>query len=119
MNRNTKLSKKVIVKSPTEVIDLTSSIKTTLRKTIPKSLKRQVWETYIGHNYSGICTTGCGKIIDVFDFECGHILSVKNGGENCIENLKPICSLCNKSMGTQDLNEFALKYYKHDHMEII
>ena len=33
------------------------------------------------------------------NFECGHVQSGVNGGDDKIQNLRPICSLCNKSMG--------------------
>ena len=45
------------------------------------------------------------------NFECGHIVSVKEGGETNIENLLPICSSCNKSMGTENLMVFKKKYF--------
>ncbi len=119
MSSKTRSPKKKGVKPINEVIDLTTIKPNTSRKSIPKPLRRQVWDYYMGQNYSGKCKTGCGKIIDVFDYECGHVVSVKNGGGNILDNLKPICSSCNKSMGTQNLIEFGLVYYKYDPMEMV
>lgn len=101
------------------VIDLTiDSEEKYERKTIPKPLKQKMWETYVGKNYDSHCFAGCGRTIDVFNFECGHILSIKNGGTNTIANLKPVCSLCNKSMGTQNLVEFGKKYFDYHPMDL-
>ena len=41
-----------------------------------------------------------------FLFEVGHVVSVHNNGDLSIENLRPICSLCNKSMSTRNMLEF-------------
>lgn len=88
------------------------------RKTIPKSLKDKVWEAYNGKVYYAICRAGCGKMLNVNDYECGHVISVKNGGTNQLKNLRPICSKCNKSMGTQNLETFAETYHDFYSMDI-
>ena len=83
-----------------------------LRKSIPKSLRNQVWNKCIGKEKgTGECGV-CKNEIDSKNFECGHIISVKDKGETNESNLIPICSMCNKSMGTQNLNEFKEKYFK-------
>ena len=84
-----------------------------IRKSIPKSLKILVWDKNIGKEKGiGECDV-CKSEIDSKAFECGHIISVKEGGGTDIENLLPICSSCNKSMGTQNLHEFKEKYFKN------
>ena len=81
------------------------------RKTIPKPLKTLVWNKYIGEEYGiGKCDV-CGSELKVSNFDCGHIISVKDGGEDIIHNLSPICRSCNLSMGTGDLNEFKERYF--------
>jgi hypothetical protein len=81
------------------------------RKTIPKSLKTLVWNKYIGEeNGIGKCNV-CGSELKVSNFDCGHIISVKEGGEDIIHNLAPICRTCNLSMGTENLNEFKERYF--------
>ena len=82
-----------------------------LRKSIPKTLRNKVWDTTIGKEKGvGDCFV-CNTNIDSKNFECGHIISVKEGGETTLENLKPICGCCNKSMGIQNLIEFKEKYF--------
>ena len=77
------------------------------KKTIPKPLKIKVWNTYIGENI-GKAKCLCCKHIDITQliFECGHIIAEANGGEISLNNLRPICSTCNKSMRTLNMNEF-------------
>lgn len=75
--------------------------------TISKALKVSVWNTYIGEEV-GKSKCYCCNITDITQskFHCGHVVAKKNGGDNSIENLKPICELCNKSMKTKNLEEF-------------
>ena len=44
-------------------------------------------------------------------WECGHIISEINGGNLSIENLRPICSGCNKSIATTNMIEYINKNY--------
>ena len=39
-------------------------------------------------------------------WECGHIKPESKGGTLSLNNLKPICSTCNKCMGNMPFNEF-------------
>jgi len=81
------------------------------RKTIPLALRRSVWNKYIGEEI-GKTLCMCCKISDIsqMTFSCGHIVSVYNGGDINLENLKPICVSCNSSMGTQNMDEFIQNY---------
>ena len=46
-----------------------------------------------------------------FNFEAGHIIPESKGGSTHIENLLPICSPCNKSMGNRfTIHEFSKKF---------
>ena len=84
------------------------------RKTIPKAVKNSVWNTYIESNdpnkLIGKCFVGCGCEITIANFELGHVKAYSKGGSDKVENLRPICSTCNKSMGTMNLLEFKEKY---------
>lgn len=81
------------------------------RKNIPKAVKDRLWDITFGPSAGeGECYT-CGAVINSKRFEAGHIISVYNGGKDIIDNLKCICSTCNKSMGTEDMNEFKKKYF--------
>ena len=37
-------------------------------------------------------------------------IPASKGGTETIENLRPICSLCNKTIGSKNMNEFIEKY---------
>ena len=83
------------------------------RSVIPKALKNEVWDNSIGREKGvGNCYC-CNKEIDSKHFECGHIIAVSNGGTNTLPNLKPVCSLCNKSMGSKNMEEFKQNYMSH------
>lgn len=69
---------------------------------IPKALREQVWLKGIGKQYEGKCTTTwCTNIMTVFDFQVGHRVPESKGGATTIDNLTPLCSRCNLSMGSQ------------------
>ena len=88
------------------------------KQKIPKSVRVAVWNTYIGNNIKGKCYVGCGEEITVNNYECGHIISEKNNGEVTIQNLRPICSTCNKSMGTQNMHDFKQLFLHHNQHNI-
>lgn len=79
---------------------------------IPAIIKKLVWNTYIGENI-GKSKCLCCKNIDItqLNFTCGHYISEHNGGKITVENMRPICSSCNLSMGTTNMNEFILNYF--------
>ena len=69
---------------------------------IPKALREQVWLKNMGHQYEHKCLIDwCQNTISVFDFHVGHNIPESHGGKTDITNLKPICSRCNLSMGSQ------------------
>jgi 5-methylcytosine-specific restriction endonuclease McrA len=91
-------------------IDDTKSVKKVDRK-IPATVRNTVWNKYIGTDKKiGNCHCCQFESISFANFECGHVISVKNGGETTIENLRPICPHCNKSMGAMNMEEFMKKY---------
>lgn len=72
------------------------------KKQIPKALREQVWITNLGSVFEAKCVvTWCVNKITVFDFEVGHNLPESKGGATTLENLRPICARCNKSMGNR------------------
>ena len=72
------------------------------KETIPRALREQVWITYIGKNYDAKCIVSwCNNIISTFDFHVGHNIPESIGGSTDINNLRPICSRCNLSMGSR------------------
>ena len=81
------------------------------RKSIPKKVRYDLWIKNCGDGLKSKCYV-CSKGITFENFHCGHIKSVKDGGDNNINNLKPICPGCNYGMGTNNLEEYKKEYYK-------
>ena len=76
------------------------------KKQVPKTLKCKVWDTYIGKEKGiGKCFM-CESEINSKHFECGHIIAERAGGTTKLDNLRPVCSVCNKSIGQKNMLEF-------------
>jgi 5-methylcytosine-specific restriction endonuclease McrA len=82
------------------------------KKAIPKSLKMLVWHTYIGKEV-GLAKCLCckNKEITQMDFDCGHVVAESRGGVTTVNNMRPICAKCNRSMKAMDMNDFIEKYF--------
>jgi hypothetical protein len=81
------------------------------KQAIPKAIKKIVWDTYIGPDIIKHRCLCCKRVvIDNTNFHCGHVISEKDGGTLETGNLRPICSACNHSMGTENMIEFVKKY---------
>jgi len=81
------------------------------KKPIPKAVRKIIWDTYIGPDIIRHRCLCCKRaLIDNMSFDCGHIVSEKDGGTQEITNLRPICSACNNSMGTQNMIEYIKTY---------
>lgn len=48
--------------------------------------------------------------IKLTNFEVGHNVAVSKGGSDELDNLRPLCSACNKSIGTKTIEEVKKKY---------
>jgi 5-methylcytosine-specific restriction endonuclease McrA len=82
----------------------------TRKKKIPLAMREQVWLVYLGDkNFKQKCNVKwCENMITPFTFEVGHNHPESKGGKTCIDNLRPICSKCNKSMGdSYTIDEFS------------
>jgi hypothetical protein len=79
------------------------------KQKIPKALREAVWLQHAGHLFQHKCfTTWCLNTITVFDYQTGHNVPESKGGPTTIDNLIPICSRCNLSMGnTYTFNEWC------------
>ena len=72
------------------------------KQTIPRALREQCWVKNFGKRFQNKCyIKWCSNTIDVFNYHVGHNIPECKGGKLCLENLKPICSRCNHSMGYQ------------------
>ena len=81
------------------------------KQSIPKAIKHLVWNKYIGEeNGNGFCKCCKTTAISQMNFHCGHIKSEFYGGLSTLDNLIPLCGLCNSSMGKMNFNEFIKKH---------
>ena len=82
-------------------------IKKEKKKQISSTMKRVVWNTWIGEDV-GKSKCLCCKITDItqMSFNTGHIIAEANGGKNIVSNMKPICENCNSSMGKTNMDDF-------------
>ncbi len=72
------------------------------KQRIPVALREQVWIKQMGKVFDGKCsTTWCQNTITVFDFQSGHNIPESKGGPTNLDNLIPLCSRCNLSMGNE------------------
>lgn len=81
------------------------------KEKIPAALRNHVWNMYISQTMSvGKCY--CCKLEDISraNFHCGHIIAESKGGKVHIDNLRPLCALCNLSMGKKNMNDFMTEY---------
>merc|ERR1712129_683975 len=87
----------------------------TFRPKILKRLRREVWIKRNGQQLNGTCWC-CARLIEYEQFECGHVISVFNGGPTKLSNLEPICTECNREMGVENMGDFneRLKWSLND-----
>jgi len=79
---------------------------------IPKKIKMEIWNEYIGAD-SGQHPCWCCKttMITQLHFVAGHYISEAQGGKVTVENLRPICAGCNSSMGATNMGEYMERHY--------
>lgn len=87
---------------------------------IPKKLKNDSWDKYIGNN-KGVSICLCCRItqIDSKNFTAGHIISEFNGGKTTIDNIVPICQGCNCSMGVTNMDLFIKEFYPDNYDQFV
>ena len=90
---NTKISKKNTKKNKTK---------------ISKPFRFTLWNTHIGKSIGEVkCIVCMQNSINMMNFECGHINPESKGGELSVENMLPICTLCNRSMGSTHMAKYV------------
>lgn len=91
-------------------------------KRIPQSVKDQTWALWCGKdNMVGRCYCCTTNIRATGENKChyGHWISEKNNGPTIKENLRPICSNCNLSMSSTNMDTFMRQYQPAKYREII
>lgn len=104
------------IHTPSTTLETTSvKAKTTTprpkRKQLPKKVRDLVWKEYFDESIAQHLCLCCKKtMIRMNEFHVGHVVSLHDGGDSSIANLRPICAGCNLSMGTQNMIEFCIQY---------
>ena len=71
------------------------------KKKIPKAIREALWIKHHPSDLRAKCPVPwCPNTITAYDFQAGHRIPESRGGPTTIENLIPICSRCNLSMGS-------------------
>lgn len=70
------------------------------RRKWTKEERKQIFQKYKGH-----CAY-CGLPITIQEMQIDHIVALKRGGPDSIENANPACRMCNKYKDTLTLYDF-------------
>ena len=93
---------------------------TSSKKYIPKKVKNDAWDKYIGKTVAVAPCLCCRRTeIEQKKFTAGHIISEFNGGKVTLDNIVPICDSCNLSMATQNMDEYILEYYPDNYNKFL
>ena len=81
------------------------------RGPLPAALRVAAWNAAFGERAGeGRCAC-CGRAITQQGFECGHVISRHSGGLDTLDNLRPLCTTCNRSMGARNMDEFREAHF--------
>ena len=80
------------------------------KETIPKTVRNCLWINYFGSNREGKCCCCKRETISIGNFHAGHIIAEVNGGKTSLDNMRPICMLCNTSMQRSNMDDFIVRY---------
>lgn len=78
----------------------------TKRMKFNRIFRKSVWTKYHGNYIEDKCI-GCGNKTSLDDVHMAHIVSLKKGGNNTVENILPLCPGCNLSCGTKNAVTFV------------
>ncbi len=80
------------------------------KRRIPAPVREIVWRRDCGDCLDGRCFV-CGQTVSYNNCHMAHVIPVKHGGGDQVDNLRVACQSCNLSMGTQNLYEFKRQYF--------
>lgn len=111
-------SRRNLYKSPPEP-------KTKKRKVFGTPDTARIWNNIYGNEV--ITSKVTCKICQISKFEfsertkwhIGHVIAFSREGPDEIENLRPICSKCNKSMGSKSIMDYCKEKYPDRYEEIM
>lgn len=84
---------------------------TAARGAVPKALREALWNRTFGPEQAvGHCHV-CSRKVTMQDFEAGHVVARARGGHAALDNLRPVCRACNRSMGACDMTEFKDRHF--------
>ncbi len=78
--------------------------------TISKPVRDAVWMRD-HETVKAICPVCKVNDITINTCQCGHAISVFNGGSNEQTNLKSICVQCNQEMGRKNIDDYIKEKY--------
>ena len=85
-----------------------------VKQKIPKKIKVDSWDKWIGEEFGVHNCLCCDRIkIKQSTFQGGHFISEKNGGKISVNNIIPICSGCNSSMGSKNMDNY-IELFEHE-----
>jgi hypothetical protein len=83
-----------------------------IKDKISQNLRQAVWFKEFSSNTEGLCPIiNCTNKIFLNiknGFHCGHIISESNNGLTNIDNLRPLCYVCNLKMGSKNWNDYKI-----------
>jgi len=94
------------------MLDINIGPKPRKRRPIDKNTRDAVWLKYMRNKAEGKCYCCRIRTIHITDFQVGHVKAVAKGGKDNINNLRPICSPCNRGMGTMSIEQYKKRFEK-------
>lgn len=94
--------------------DVSKDQRDTTRRNFTKADVEVVWETYLGGSSEGVCLLcNSNRIVkdDRSTWEMSHIEPHSLGGSSKLNNIRPLCFTCNRSMGALNLQTFVIERY--------
>jgi hypothetical protein len=104
-------ARKIVEAQTGKILKTTTHFKNKKKK-IPKKVKNDAWDQHVGNKIAQAQCLCCRlNVINSKDFHAGHIKSERNGGKCTVDNIVPICSACNHSMGSTNMDEYISEHY--------
>ena len=95
------------------------------RKNYSASDVVKIWKSVFGNNMEGVCKLCNTSALSletrsgVNGWEISHLTSHCDGGSNDLDNVRPLCRSCNRSMGKKEFKAFVFQEYPERYDEIL